>query len=147
MSFQIGLIDAIPYFTASVFAMGLGSFADWLVIHGKLSVTHTRKMLIHISFIGSAIGFVVLGQVGCDYKLAAAVIVMTVTVNTVAITGQMVLYTVNCVFILHLSLKGIQEKFRATFAFIFSYIAWISAPIILEQFSAWLADWVIWLEL
>lgn len=70
--------------------MGLGWLADWLVIHGMLSVTHTRKMLIHVSFIGSAIGFVVLGQVGCDYMSAAVVIVMTVTINTVAITGQMV---------------------------------------------------------
>ena len=46
--------------------------------------------MMFTSQIGSALGFVLLGQVGCDYKSAAVVIVMTVAVNTAATTGAMV---------------------------------------------------------
>ena len=70
--------------------MALATLADWLLIRGWLSVTNTRKMLIYVSLIGSAIGFVALGQVGCNYYLAGIIIVYTVTVNTVAITAEMV---------------------------------------------------------
>ena len=88
---QLGLIDALPYFTASIFALALATFADWLLTHGHLSLTNTRKMLIFVSMVGPAIGFVALGQVGCNYYLAGTVILMTVTLNTVATTGQMVI--------------------------------------------------------
>ena len=88
---QLGLIDALPYFTASIFAMALATLADWLLTHGHLSLTNTRKMLMCVSMVGPAIGFVALGQVGCNYYLAGSVILMTVTLNTVATTGQMVI--------------------------------------------------------
>ena len=71
--------------------MALATLADWLLIHGWLSLTNTRKMLMYVSLIGSAIGFVVLGLIGCNYYLAGIIIVMTVTVNTVAITAEMVM--------------------------------------------------------
>ena len=88
--FQIGLIDAIPYGTASVFALSLATFADWLIIHDKLSVTQSRKMLMFVSLTGTALGFIVQGYIGCDYKSAALVIIMTVTVNTAATTAASV---------------------------------------------------------
>ena len=44
----------------------------------------------HVGQIGSAAGFIALGFVGCDHHLAAAVIIMTVSVNTTSLSGYCV---------------------------------------------------------
>ena len=83
-------MDAIPFVTASVFALIFAQFADWLIITNRLSVTHTRKLANHFCLIGTAIGFVGLCFVGCNSVLAEVVIVLMVTVNSTCMSGYMV---------------------------------------------------------
>ena len=87
---QIGYMDAIPYVTASVFALMFAYFADWLIITGRLSITHTRKLANHICLTGTAVGFVGLCFVGCNNFLAEIVIVLMVTANSTSMSGYMV---------------------------------------------------------
>lgn len=81
---------AIPFITAMVFAMIFATFADWLILTQRLSVNHTRKLANHIGLIGTAVGYVSLCFVGCNYILAEVVIVLTVTVNSTIMSGYMV---------------------------------------------------------
>ena len=81
---------AISFFTASIFSIVFATLADWLIISGYLSVTHTRKLACHICLIGSAVGFTAIGFADCDYKLATTLIVMTITVNTTSLSGYCV---------------------------------------------------------
>ena len=86
-------MTAIPFFTASVFALVFAVFADWLIITNKLSVTHTRKLANHFSLIGTAAGFLGLCFVGCNYVWAQVLIVYMVTVNSTAMSGYLVRLT------------------------------------------------------
>ena len=83
-------MTAIPFGAASAFSLIFAAFADWLIISDKLSVTHTRKLANHICLIGTALGFVGLCFVGCNYVLAEVVIVSMVTVNSTAMSGYLV---------------------------------------------------------
>ena len=87
---QIGLIVAISFFTASIFSIVFATLADWLIISGWLSVTHTRKLACHICLIGSAVGFAAIGFADCDYKLATTLIVMAITLNHASLSGYFV---------------------------------------------------------
>ena len=83
-------MDAIPFVTASVFALIFAHFADWLIITQRLSVTHTRKLANHVCLTGTALGFVGLCLVGCNIVLAETVIVLMVTASSTAMSGSMV---------------------------------------------------------
>ena len=70
--------------------MAYATLSDWLIISGRLSVTHTRQMANYISQIGSAVGFVALAFVGCDHYVAIFFIITTVMINTTSLSGYLV---------------------------------------------------------
>ena len=84
-------MHAIPFVSASAFALMFASFADWLIITDRLSITRTRKMANHICLIGGASGLVGLCFVGCNSVLAEVMIVFMVTANSTAMSGYVVL--------------------------------------------------------
>ena len=112
--------------------MAYATLSDWLIISGRLSVTRTRQMANYISQIGSAVGFVALGFVGCDHNVAIFLIITTVMINTTSLSGYLVR-----LFELHYPQNAkigfIQRR----------YTAWTLAQIMLGQSMVLRWAWVL----
>ena len=83
-------MDSLPFITASVVAFIFANVSDWLITTGKLTITHTRKLASHICLLGTALGFVALGFVGCDLIMAEVAIVSAVTTNAFSMCAYQV---------------------------------------------------------
>ena len=86
----MGYMDSLSFITASVVAFLFANVSDWLITTGKLSITHTRKLANHFCLLGTALGFVALGFVGCDLIMAEVAIVSAVTTNAFSMCAYQV---------------------------------------------------------
>ncbi|XP_049788970.1 putative inorganic phosphate cotransporter [Schistocerca nitens] len=63
---QNGFLSSLPYIAMWLVSIGSGRVADWIITHGYLSTTNTRKLFTTIASVGPAVGIIAASYASCD---------------------------------------------------------------------------------
>ncbi|KAH9523362.1 hypothetical protein Btru_039833 [Bulinus truncatus] len=77
---QNGLLSALPYVCQAVASIGAGILADVIIEKGWMSTTKVRRSAQLIAFLGTSAGLAVVGQLTCEQRSLAVVILCVSTI-------------------------------------------------------------------
>ena len=87
VTFQNGLLSALPFFLNWIFANACGFLADYFISNGKLSRAVVRKSFTAVWMVGPTVALTALAYNGCNPKLALIYLCMGHMLGGAAYSG------------------------------------------------------------